>query len=449
MAETGSIRILVVEDDRAVSEALCDGLRGRGHTPVSAGSLAEGLERLAQAEFDVGLVGLTLPDGSGTDILRRVSADGMAMELIVLTGYATVTGAIEAMKLGAYDYVAKPPRMEEVEILVSKAAEKARLRREVAGLKARLSSLDGHPGMLTEDPAMRDLLAAAERAAAGEMPVLIQGETGTGRQLLARLIHRDGRRADQPFVTFRCAALPEALIEGELFGQEKGPAAVRRAGVLEMAAGGVLFFDEVSDLPPLVQVKLLRALDGQDYFRVGGSRALRADVRVIAATAKNLKAEAAAAGYRDDLYQRLSAVTLKVPALRERAGDIALLARHFVERYAPRKRLSGRALDALQRYPWPGNVRELQIVMQRAAALSPRDVIEAEDLPGDLRDPGGKGLPFRAGLSLAEMEREYIEAVLRQNEGHRGKTARALGIDPKTLYNKLGPERPRKKIEAR
>ena len=452
MAETGSIRILVVEDDRALSEVLCEELRGRGHMAVAAESVGDGLEQLKQSEFEVGLIDLMLPDGSGIEILKQVASEEMPMELIVLTGYATVTTAIEAMKLGAYDYVTKPARMEELEVLVGKAADKARLRRENAGLKARLQSLDGQQGIITEDPAMRELLATVERVASSEIPVLIQGESGTGKELIARAIHRLSPRAGQAFVAINCGAVPENLMESELFGHEKGAftgALVRKPGLFEVADRGVLFLDEVGEISPLVQVKLLRAIETKEFFRVGGTRPVRTDVRLVSASNKNLKSEMQSGGFREDLYYRLNGVTVKLPPLRDRPADIPLLARHFVDRYAGRKKLTARALEALQRYSWPGNVLELQMLVQRATVLAVKDVIDAEDLPLDVRDQSWKSAPVRTGLSLAEMEREYIETVLRQNDGHRGKTARALGIDPKTLYNKLGPERPRKKLEAR
>jgi DNA-binding NtrC family response regulator len=392
-----------------------------------------------------------LPDGSGIDILRQIAADEMPMEVVVLTGYATVSTAIEAMKLGAYDYITKPARMEELEVLVAKAAEKSRLRRENVSLKVRLQALDSNQGLITEDPAMKDLLATVERVAASEIPVLIQGENGTGKELIARSIHRLSPRAAQGFVAINCGAVPENLMESEMFGHEKGAftgALIRKPGLFEVADRGVLFLDEVGEISPLVQVKLLRAIETKEFFRLGGTRPVRTDVRLVSASNKNIKSEMQSGGFREDLYYRLNGVTLKLPPLRDRPADVPLLARHFVDRYASRKKLTPRALEALQRYSWPGNVRELQMLIQRAAILTPKDVIDAEDLPLDVRDQSWKSAPVRTGLSLAEMEREYIETVLRQNDGHRGKTARALGIDPKTLYNKLGPERPRKKLEA-
>jgi two-component system response regulator AtoC len=446
--ETVGIRMLVVEDDKALSEIVCEELRARGHMAVAAESVTEGLEQLKQSEFEVALVDLMLPDGSGIEILKRIADEGLPTEAIVLTGYATVDTAIQAMKLGAYDYVTKPARMEELEILVVKAAEKSRLRRENSHLRRRLEGHVAGDGIVTDDPGMRDLMATVERVAPSDLPVLIQGESGTGKELIARLVHRMSARNVQPFVAINCGAVPESLLESELFGHEKGSfsgALSRKPGLFEVADKGVLFLDEVGEITPAVQVKLLRAIETKEFFRVGGTRPVRTDVRIVSATNKNVKAEMQEGRFREDLYYRLNGVTVKLPPLRERKADVALLARHFLDRYSPRKKLTIRAIESLQTYAWPGNVRELQMVIQRAAILTASDTLDAPDLPLDVRDTNWKAAAVKTGLSLADMEKEYIETVLREHEGHRGKTARALGIDPKTLYNKLGPERPRKK----
>ena len=356
MAEMSSVRILVVEDDRALSEIMCEELRSRGHMAVAAESVADGVDQLKQSDFEVGLLDLMLPDGSGIDLLRQVAAEEIPIEVIVLTGYATVSTAIEAMKLGAYDYVTKPARMEELEVLVGKAAEKSRLRRENVTLKARLQTMDTHQGLITEDASMKDLLLTVERVASSDIPVLIQGESGTGKELVARAVHRLSPRAAQAFVAINCGAVPENLMESELFGHEKGAftgALVRKPGLFEVADRGVLFLDEIGEISPIVQVKLLRALETKEFFRVGGTRPVRTDVRVVSASNKNLKSEMQSGGFREDLYYRLNGVTLKLPPLRDRPGDVPLLARHFVDRFASRKKLTTRALEALQRYSWP------------------------------------------------------------------------------------------------
>jgi DNA-binding NtrC family response regulator len=363
----------------------------------------------------------------------------------VLTGYAEVSTAIEAMKLGAYDYLTKPVRMEEVEALVIRAAEKALLVRENLSLRLRLELQDAPAGIVTDDPAVKSLLVTLDKVARSDLPVLVQGESGTGKELVARAIHQRSDRAAQPFVAFNCAAVPENLLESEVFGYEKGAftgAMARKPGMFELADRGVLFLDEIGDLSPAVQVKMLRAVELREFFRVGGTRPLRLDVRIVSATNKDLKEAAQDGSFREDLYFRLNGVTLSLPPLRERRGDIALLAAHFLGKAGGRQQLSRAAVKKLEAYPWPGNIRELQMVMRRAAVLATRETLEPEDLPLE----AGRGAwkeAMRGGLTLAELEREYIQKVLDENQGHRGRTAKALGIDAKTLYNKLGADRSR------
>ena len=441
-------RLLVVEDDPALNEVLCEQLRTLGHSAVSASTVADGLEQLRGNDFDVALLDLMLPDGSGIEILRRIADEELPTEAIVLTGYAGVDTAIEAMKLGAYDYITKPARINELEILVQKAGEKARLRRENVSLKVRLVNQERGYGLITEDAGMKELMETVARVAPSDLPVLVQGESGTGKELVARAIHSASARSQQPFVAINCAAVAESLLESELFGHEKGSftgAVMRKPGLFEVADKGVLFLDEIGEVSPAVQVKLLRAIETREILRVGSTRPVRVDVRIVSATNKDVKTEMQEGRFREDLYYRLNGVTVRLPPLRERRGDIPLLARHFLDRFAVKKQLTPRALETLTAYAWPGNVRELQMVIHRAAILALTNTIDADDLPMDVRDQGWKSAAVKTSMSLADIEREYIETVLRQNEGHRGRTARALGIDPKTLYNKLGPERPRKK----
>ena len=443
-AGAGPVRVLVVEDDKGLSEIFCEELSALGHSVVPATTVAAGFERLADTELDVVLLDLMLPDGSGIEVLRRLAQEELPTEAIVLTGYAEVSTAIEAMKLGAYDYVTKPMHMEEVALLVAKAAEKARLRRENLALRTRLERLEPVHGLVTQDPGLKEVLATLDRIAASDLPVLVLGESGTGKELVARAVHARSPRASQAFVAFSFAAVAETLLESELFGYEKGAftgAVMRKPGLLETADRGVLFLDEVGEATPAAQAKLLRAIETKEFFRVGATRTVRSDVRLVAATNKDLLAEVEAGRFREDLYYRVNGVTLRLPPLRDRAGDIPLLAAHFLKQAGSKKRLSPRAVGTLEAHPWPGNVRELRMVIHRAAILSLKDVIEPEDLPID--PPRGARPGLRAGLTLEEMEREYIEAVLKQHRGHRAKAAKALGIDVKTLYNKLGPQRPR------
>jgi DNA-binding NtrC family response regulator len=444
MTRPTKIRVLIVEDDEVLNEILLDELKERGHDPSATAGVESAVEALGKSDFDVAVLDLMLPDGSGLDVLKWIAEQGLSTECVVLTGHATVPTAIEAMRLGAYDYVTKPTSMDELDALVRKAAEKSSLLRENVALKAQLKRLKPIEGMITDDPSMREILQTVERSAPSDLPVLIMGETGTGKELVARAVHRMSQRADDPFVVVSCAAVPENLFESELFGHERGAftgAVERKPGLFEIADRGVLFLDEIGDVPTAFQVKLLRAIETKEFFRVGGTRPVLSDARIVAATNKNLRKEVQEGRFREDLYHRLNGVTIRLPALRERKGDIPLLAVHFLGQIrGARKKLSPKALEFLQSYSWPGNVRELMMIIHRAAILGSGDVIEPRDLPLDPWDWRTKGV--FSGLTLAEMEKEYIEAVLEQHKGHRGKAAEALGIDPKTLYNKLGPREP-------
>ena len=303
----------------------------------------------------------------------------------------------------------------------------------------RLRRHESAHGFVTDDPATKQLLATLERAAPSVLPVLILGETGTGKELLARALHEQGPRAGFPFVPINCAALPETLIESELFGHERGAftgAIDRKTGLFEVATRGTVFLDEIGELSLPLQSRLLRVLETQEFFRVGGTRPVRVDVRVVSATNRDLRSEVEAGRFRDDLFYRLNGVTLQVPPLRERRRDVGLLARHFLDRGGGGRTLDDSAIAALSAYDWPGNVRELEMVIGRAALLSPGPAIRGEDLPLEIR-PRAAPRVLRTDLTLAEMEREFVLASLEKHRGQRGRTAEALGIDPKTLYNKL------------
>ena len=433
------VSILVLEDDPAFSGVLQEELRGRGHAVEATRSVAEAVARLGEETFDVALLDLQLPDGSGLDVLRTIGAESYPTEALVLTGNAEVPTALEAMKLGAYDYLSKPPRLEELYVLVEKAAEKARLRGENVALRARLRRHESVLGFVTDDAATRQVLATLERAASAVLPVLVHGETGTGKELLARALHERSPRGTFPFVPINCAALPENLIESELFGHERGAftgAIERKTGLFEVAHRGTVFLDEIGELSLPLQSRLLRVLESHEFFRVGGTRPVKVDVRVVSATNKDLPVEVEAGRFRGDLYYRLNGVTLRVPPLRERRGDIPLLARHFLDRAPGAHSLDADAIEVLKGYDWPGNVRELEMVIGRAALLSPGPLIGARDLPLEIR-PRVAPRILRTDLTLADMEKEYVLAVLERHRRHRGRTAEALGIDPKTLYNKL------------
>ncbi len=446
MSAAPRVRVLLIEDDPSLAEVLRDELASRGHELTVAGSVADARRHIEEAEFDVAVTDLMLPDGRGLDVLRGLREQGAPTQCIVLTGYATMETALEAMKLGAYDYLTKPTRLDEIDLLIGKAAEKARLLWENAALRVRLESGNAFPGLVGEAPALKRLLGDLDRIAASPLPVLIQGESGTGKELFARAVHRRSPRASAPFVAVNCAAIPENLLESELFGHEKGAftgAVARRPGLFEAADRGVLFLDEIGEVALAVQAKLLRAIETREIMRVGSTRPLLVDIRVVTATNKDLRREAGEGRFREDLYYRLNGVTLNLPPLRERREDIPLLATYFLDKTGGGKRLSRAAAERLAAHPWPGNVRELSMVVQRAAVLSRGQVIEAADLQLD-PPVGGRAASFSGQLTLAEMERRYIEETLARFEGHRGRAAEALGIDPKTLYNKLGPEKSRR-----
>jgi DNA-binding NtrC family response regulator len=352
-------RVLLVEDDAGLSEVMADELEARGLEVTLAPTVAAARERIAEGEFDVAVTDLMLPDGSGLDVLRSLREVDAPTQSIMLTGYATLATALEAMKLGAYDYLTKPTRLDEIELLIGKATEKARLLWENAALRVRLQPRDAVSGLVGEDPALRKLLQDLDKVSASPLPVLIQGESGTGKELIARAVHDRSPRSAGPFVPVNCAAIPENLLESELFGHEKGAftgALTRRPGLFEAADRGVLFLDEIGEVALPVQAKLLRAIETREFFRVGSTRPVQVDIRVVTATNKDLRTESAEGRFREDLYYRLNGVTLTLPPLRDRPGDVPLLAAHFLAKAPGKKRLSREA---------PG----LRLARQRARAV--------------------------------------------------------------------------------
>jgi DNA-binding NtrC family response regulator len=350
------------------------------------------------------------------------------------------------MKLGAYDYLSKPYRMAEIDVLVRRAWEKRQLARENVLLQKRLSRFDGVPEIVTHYAPMQAVLSLVERVAKSDSTVLISGESGTGKELIARALHRLSYRANGALVDINCAAIAENLLESELFGHEKGAftgALARKLGLFELAAGGTIFMDEIGELDPRLQGKLLRALELGTFFRVGGTQKVQTDLRIIAATNQDLQAKVQEGTFRGDLYYRINTISITLPPLRERAVDIPLLTEHFLQVYggSTPPRLTEDALDALQAYSWPGNIRELRNVIERAVLLATGGTIRASDLPV-LNGPSTAGETKRAApdgrpLSLADLERDHIATVLRQTSWHQGRAAEMLGISPKTLYRKI------------
>ncbi|MEO8501383.1 MAG: sigma-54 dependent transcriptional regulator, partial [Vicinamibacteria bacterium] len=335
-------------------------------------------------EFDVALLDMHLLDGTGEDILLRLGDEGSSTEAIMLTGDRDITSAVQAMKLGAYDYLVKPSPLADVELAVGQARERHRLRTENLSLRARLERYEPRISIVTEDPALLRIIESLGQVGPSDLPVIVLGESGTGKELIARAIHDASRHRMEPFVAFTCAALPDDLLERELFGYEKGAfegASERKPGLFELVDRGTLFLDEIDAMGASVQPKLLRVLEAQEYSRLGSTRLLSSKLRLVAGSGKDLEALVASGGLRQDLYYRINGLTLRLPPLRERPGDVLPLALHFLRLHGIRRRLAPRALEALKAHPWPGNVRELEMVIRRAGALATSEVIEARDLP--------------------------------------------------------------------
>jgi DNA-binding NtrC family response regulator len=438
---TRPLRVLVADDERNLRELIVRELGRRGHEVEGVGDGVTALERIAEGAYDVVVLDMKMPRKEGIEVLRELAAAGESPQVIVMTGFQEVATAVEAMKLGAYDYLTKPAKIEELDILVRKAAEKGQLLRENVALRAHGPAARAPAGIITRSARMQEVLRMVERVAPTDSSVLVLGDSGTGKELVARAIHEQSPRASRPFVPIHCGALPREVLESELFGHEKGAftgALSVKPGLIELAEGGTLFLDEIGEMEPESQVKLLRVLESLSFFRVGGTRPRRVDLRLVAATNRDL-AEAMKAGqFRQDLFYRINTITVQLPPLRERREDVGLLARHFVEATAAygRKRLSASALACLEAYTWPGNVRELEHAIERAAILAKGEEIQAEDLPPEV----ARGAPAAAAPvagSLEAMERQHIVSTLREVGGHRGKAAALLEVDPKTLYRKI------------
>ncbi|HJR40542.1 MAG TPA: sigma-54 dependent transcriptional regulator [Gemmatimonadaceae bacterium] len=442
MREDAMIKVLVAEDEPHLGALLEKFLSGRGYQVTTRTDGRAALDALRAESFDVALLDIVMPEMDGLEVLRQVREETSPPEVIIITGNGTVETAISAMKLGAYDYLSKPYRMAEIDVLVRRAWEKRQLARENTLLQTRLSRLNEAPEIITQHAPMQAVLSLIERVARSDSSVLVSGEPGTGKDLVAHTLHRLSHRASGPLVDINCAAIPDALLESELFGHEKGAfpgASSRKLGLFELASGGTMFMDEIGELDVKVQGKLLRALELGAFYRVGGTQKVFADVRVVAASAQDLASRVADGSFRAELYYRINTISITLPPLRERAVDIPPLARHFLGVFggAQAPALSEEALEALQGYHWPGNVRELRNVIERAVLLASNGVIRVSDLPA-LRAP--QRAPARGPdleISLEELERRHIDAVLRAVSWHQGRAADILGISPKTLYRKI------------
>ena len=439
MSET-KIKVLVAEDEVHLGQILSNFLTGRGYAVQTVTDGRAALEHLRAEAYDVALLDIVMPELDGLEVLKQVRADADPPEVIIITGNGTIETAISAMKLGAYDYMAKPYRMAEIDVLVRRAWEKRRLARENVLLQSQLERAGGGNEINTQYAPLQAVLDMVAKVAPSDSAVLITGESGTGKELIAHMLHRLSERSG-PFVDVSCASLSEGMLESELFGHERGAfsgADERKLGLMELAAGGTLFLDEISELSLKLQSKLLRALDQRSFYRVGGTQKVEVDVRILAASNRDLVQRAAESSFRDDLLYRINTIEIKLPPLRERAVDIPLIARQFLRLFSKTNppTLSTDALDVLARYPWPGNVRELKNVIERVVLLSHGPQIRASDLPLTLPGAGSPSSSSPA-ISLAELERRHIETVLHTANWHQGHAASALGISSKTLYRKI------------
>ena len=436
-------RIAVVDDEVIVRRRLETALAKEGYLIDTYPSGEEFLQGLAALSFDLVLLDVVLPGISGMEALKRIKEQVPDTEVILITGHASINAAIEAIRQGAFHYVAKPLRLEEIRLLVQKALERKSLREENRRLKARLAPLEGWGEMVGVSPRMKEVFRTIRKVAPLDCHVLIQGESGTGKELVARAIHRESPRQDRPFVAFNCAGFSEELIASELFGHERGAftgAVATKMGILETAHRGTVFMDEIGDMPLAMQAKLLRVIQEQEILRVGGNRPLPLDLRFIAASNQDLKRAIREGKFREDLYFRLNVVQITLPGLRDRPEDIPLLIQHFLTKYRQKfaKKIRGLAADVkeiLLAYPYPGNVRELENLIERTVALAEGDTITLKDLPPDLREyslaPEGRW------PTLEEQERQYLNQVLTSTGFNMGEAARILGLPRTTLWRKV------------
>ncbi len=444
-----SSRILIVDDEVNIREALAALLESDGYDVEAASSAAEAMDSLREKVFDLVISDLRLDGASGLDLLRHIRETCPATEVIILTAYGTVEGAVEAMKLGAYDYLSKPVDRKRLGLLIEKALEKQRLTNENRTLRQRLSLKEEYSKIIGSSGKIREIFKIISEVAPTSATVLITGESGTGKELVARAIHdRSGRRG-RPFITLNCGALPDTLMESELFGYEKGAftgAVSAKIGRIEMASGGTLFLDEIGDMSAKTQVDLLRILQDREIRRLGGTKTIVVDVRFVAATNKDLKAEIAEHRFREDLFYRFNVVPITMPPLRERREDIPLLLESFLSEFCslhrkPAKVVSEPALQMLVQYSWPGNIRELRNLAERLVLLCRRDVILPEDLPAQIGGGGageeGRAIAVSLDQPLREVEKTVIRNVLSSVNNNRTLAARVLGISLRALHYKI------------
>ncbi len=440
-------RILIVDDEEIALRNLEYILKKAGHKVIGTTKSIQALEWIKREDFDVLLTDLRMEKIDGLELLQAMRRYQPESEVIIITAYATVDSAIEALKSGAFHYIAKPFKIEEVRKIVAEAVEKTRLKKENLALKQELESLKGRVKIITQNPQMREILKTASQIANTDCTVLITGESGTGKELLARFIHEASHRRDKPFIAINCGVFSEELLASELFGHEKGAytgAIQTKKGLVEQAHGGTLFFDEIAEMSLPMQVKLLRLLQEQEFYRVGGTHPIKVNVRFIAATNRDLKKLMEMGTFRQDLYYRLNVVHLHIPPLAQRKEDIPTLAYYFLHRHAaqmkkPVKEISPEVLHTLQHYDFPGNVRELENIIERGVALAQGEILDINCIPEELKNLKIHTFRREDGHypTLEEQEIAYIKWILKETKGNKTQAAKILGIDRVSLWRKL------------
>jgi len=446
-------RLLIVDDDTAMREMLASLFRDRGYAVDSAVSAAEALEKASEQCFDVVLSDIRMPGKTGVEMVGELRKRLTETPVVLMTAFGSIDSAVESMRAGAFDYITKPFEPDGVVLTVERALERRALEEENRRLRRALDQTSSFGDLIGESPAMREIFALIRKVANSSSSVLVTGESGTGKEVVARTIHYSGNRANQPFVPINCTAIPEGLLESELFGHVRGAftgAHTAKQGLFENADGGTIFLDEIGDMSLVLQGKLLRVLQDREVRAVGGTQTAKVNVRIIAATNKNLAAEMEAGKFREDLYYRLNVIPIDIPPLRERPQDVPPLAKAFVIKHSANRArtISSSGLQYLSTFPWKGNARELENVIERALALSDLTEIDREDL---LLDPAAREEPETAPavlapaaaedrLTLRELEDRYIKEVMRFTHGNKVHAAKILGIDRKTLYRRAERE---------
>lgn len=446
----GKGSILVADDEKGQRDILNAILEGDGYDVVTVPNGREAFKTVQEGSFDAILTDLKMPDGDGFYLLNNVLRERPSISVVIMTAHGTIDSAVEAMKIGAFDYLSKPLEREELLVVTKKAVEKTRLLRENRRLREQLEERFRVENIIGNDGKMQEIFRMIKKVSNSSSTVLVYGESGTGKELVAKAIHQNSLRKDKPFVAINCAAIPLTLLESELFGYEKGAftgANAKKIGLFEAANGGTMLLDEIGDMDVSLQAKLLRVIQEKEIRRVGGKESIKADVRIIAATNKNLEEEMKNGRFREDLYYRLNVIAFCLPALRERIGDIPELVSHFIEKHGMAtgkkiKGISGDALNVLMNYQWPGNVRQLEAVIERAVLLSEEDTIGVDAIPQEIRNKPyqiGKiefDIP-NEGISFEGLEKEILMKAMRKADGVIARAAQLLGMSYRTLQYRL------------